>query len=227
MSIDWGQMVCPEAGHGASRLVRGGRLRSRGVLSWFGRAASALVLGVLVVLAACSGGDSASDDAGEESEQDDSPSEVVTSTTLDPRAPAVIEGYEAYWTAFLAAADPPTPESEQLAEHAAGDELEQVRSALGALASGGDVLRGAYEHNAAVTSIEEDAAVVTDCLAPRTTTVDAATGDVIVGESNGSGLVTAQMVLDGDVWKVALVEDGDGACPPPGVAPVAPPPADG
>ena len=88
-------------------------------------------------------------------------------------------------------------------------------------------MRGAYEHNAAVTSIEEDAAVVTDCLAPRTTTVDAATGDVIVGESTGSGLVTAQMVLDGDVWKVALVEDGDGACPPPGVAPVAPPPADG
>lgn len=179
------------------------------------RGLGAIAVCLICVIAACSG------DGHDLTAPDDNASDAVTSTTMDPRSPAVLEAYMAYWTAFLAAADPPVPESEQLAQHATGDELEEARSAIAALQGAGDVLRGRYEHSASVASIEDGAAIVADCLAPRTTTLDAATGDVIVGESGGSGLVTVRMTLEGDAWKVASIDDGEGACPSAGQAPAA------
>jgi hypothetical protein len=179
-----------------------------------GRAGAAIAVLLLVVVAGCSG---SSGDCGDEADGGDHAE--MTTTTTDPRSPAVLQAYEAYWSAMLASADPPAPESEALSQYAAGDELEHVRSALADLDEAGDVLRGRFDHAASVTSIEDREAVVTDCLAPRTTTLDAATGQVIVGESSGSGLVTARMVLDGEAWKVALIEDGEGACPAEGTPP--------
>jgi hypothetical protein len=164
---------------------------------------------MLMLLTSCSG----SFDVGDRATDDDAEAAESTSTTVDPRAPAVLKAYEAYWTALLASADPPDPKSGQLTEHATGDELERVRSVLSELQRAGDVMRGSYGHDVSVRSIDDADAVVADCLAPRTTIHDGATGEVTVGETGGSGLVTAQMVLDGDVWKVALIEAGQGACP--------------
>jgi hypothetical protein len=168
-----------------------------------------------LLLVACSGSSDARHDTtggsggGGGGEPTDS-----TSTTADPRVPGVLDGYDAYWIAVLAAADPPDPDNSQLADHASGDELDRVRSMLTDLAGSGDVMRGSYGHDASVRSIDGDSAVVADCLAPRTTILDAATGQVTVGETTGWGLVTAHMVLDGEVWKVAQIEAAEEACSP-------------
>jgi hypothetical protein len=171
--------------------------------------ASIVATVLLILVTACSGGDAGDDGAGDGG---DTASAEATSTTVDPRANAVLQGYEAYWAALLAAADPVDPNSAELAAHATGDELEQAQSVLSELGRAGDVMRGSYGHDASVQSIDESEAVVADCLAPRTTILDAATGEVTVGEAGGVGLVTVQMALDGDVWKVALIEGGEGAC---------------
>jgi hypothetical protein len=164
---------------------------------------------VLLMLTSCSG----SFDAGERAADADAETAASTSTTDDPRVPAVLKAYEAYWAAVLASADPPDPESGQLKEHAVDEELKRVRSVLSELQRAGDVMRGSYGHEAFVRSIDDTEAVVADCLAPRTTIHDGSTGEVTVGETGGTGLVTAQMVLEGDAWKVALIEAGQGACP--------------
>lgn len=197
--------------------ARAPRQRAQRTTGRRGSGAAAVAIALALVLAACSGssgdGDGGGGRDGEGRREQAGEAGGTTSTTLDPRAPAVLEAYDGYWAALLVSADPPNPDSQALARHATGDELERARSAISELQRAGDVMRGSYGHEAAIARIDDAEAVVTDCLAPRTTIHDSATGELTLGESSGASLVTVQMVLDGERWKVALIEDGEGACP--------------
>src|SRR5205807_8596280 len=78
-----------------------------------------------------------------------SPSTTPTSDAVPPSTATVnakvIWDYKAFWSAYLAAADPMDPQSPLLPAHATGKELQQVASAFLARKSAGQVIRGTID----------------------------------------------------------------------------------
>ena len=123
----------------------------------------------------------------------------------------MLDGYRAFWDAYVAAADPMDPLSTRLAEHATGTELETVRKAFVARRSGGEVIRGAFDLAPRVVSVVGQSATVRDCYLDNTGVYDAGTGTRKDTATGVRHLITASLVLDGSAWKVSdLKKEGDG-----------------
>jgi hypothetical protein len=134
----------------------------------------------------------------------------TTTTAPDPGA-AAVAAYRAFWQAYLAAADPMSPEDPRLAEHATGEELAAVRKAFLAAKSAGQVIRGTLNLAPRVVSADASTVVLSDCYDDQTGVYDAASGARKDKENPQRHLVTATVVNESGTWKVAAVKhEGDG-----------------
>jgi hypothetical protein len=161
------------------------------------------------VVASC-GGD---DDDGEESAEP--PTVDETATTEDPqqgREADVVAAYEASWTDFIRAGDPPSPDAEFLADHMAGDALEVSRNLLHELQAEGVVLRGTYEFHARVIELADTRAVVEDCGLDQMEVVSPASGEVVEPHDDERDGVVAELTLEGGSWKVIRYANDGQVC---------------
>jgi hypothetical protein len=175
-----------------------------------GKPGASLTLVALTALAFVVAGCGGDDDGGEASAEP--PTADETATTEDPqksREADVVAAYQASWTDFIKAGDPPTPDAEFLSDHMAGDALEVSRNLLHELQAEGVVLRGTYQFDARVIELAGDRAVVEDCGLDQMEVVSPASGEVVEppdGERDG---VVAELTLEGGTWKViSYANDG-------------------
>jgi hypothetical protein len=182
--------------------------RNRGV----GKPGASLTLVALTALAfapaACGGGD----DGGDEVGGTDTAAEDETTGTEDPREALeaeIVAAYEASWTDFIEAGDPPSPEAEDLMEHLSGEALETTRDLLRQYEAEGVILRGAFEVDARVRELADDRGVVEDCGLDQLELVTEASGTVVEGHDDDRDGYLAELALEGSSWKViSLVKDG-------------------
>jgi hypothetical protein len=177
---------------------------------WTHRLGTGLVLLALLV-AACDGSDaSEGDSAPSPTETTSGGSGADTSTTTPPNEAAVVAAYEDFWDAYLEAADPMDPGHPVLAEHAVNPQLERLQRSFLARRSSGEVIRGTLDLAPEVVSVEGRTARVADCYADSTGVYDAKTGERKDTPSGVRHRITAEMVLDGAVWKVSdITREGD------------------
>ena len=167
---------------------------------------TATAVGLVALLAAgCS-----SDKKGEATTSSTSAS---TSTTASSNVDAaVLDGYRAYWAAYVKAGDPMNPEDPQLQAHATGPALETVVKAFVALKSAGKVVRGQVDLAPRVIKVDGESASVHDCYGDNTGVYDASTGAREDKPTGQRHLVTATMRLDSGTWKVERLADEGLGC---------------
>jgi hypothetical protein len=167
-------------------------------------AATALIL----ALTACSSSEKKPADSDATSKP--AASAPTTITAPDPGA-AAVAAYRAFWQAYLAAADPMSPEDPRLAEHATGEELGTVRKAFLAYKAAGQVIRGTLDLAPKAVSVMVDIVLVRDCYDDQTGVYSVATGARQDQENPQRHLVTATVVNESGTWKVAAIKfEGDG-----------------
>jgi hypothetical protein len=165
---------------------------------------------VAFVAAGCGG-----DDDGGEAGDTSATAEDETTATEDPREALqadVVASYEASWTDFIKAGDPPSPDAEFLAEHLSGEALETTRDLLRQYEAEGVVVRGTYEFDAQVRELADDRAVVEDCGFDQLQLVVPGSGTVVeTFDDQRDGLV-AELTLEGSSWKVISYADDGQVC---------------
>ncbi len=142
-------------------------------------------------------------------------SAVVTTTTIDATEAAVLDGYRAFWAAYLKAGDPMDPKHPDLVATTTGAQLDQVRRAFLARLAGGEVIRGRIEpHPKLAGPVQGSMAVVADCYVDDSHLFDAATG----GQKDDPAVLThqvrADMTLIDSRWKVAAIRPESKGCTP-------------
>jgi len=138
-----------------------------------------------------------------------------TTTTEDPREALeaeVVAAYEASWTDFIEAGDPPAPEAEFLASHLSGDALETTRDLLRRYEAEGVVVRGTYRFDARVRQLGDDRAVVEDCGLDQLQLVVPSSGTVVETFDDQSDGLVAELTLEGSSWKVISYADDGQVC---------------
>lgn len=161
------------------------------------------------LLGACNGGGKASPTTTSTTTQ---ARNDTTTSAADPAEEAVLEGYRAYWDAYLKSADPMDPENRLLVEHATGAALEAVQKAFLALKSAGKVIRGELDLAPRVVAVEGDTATVRDCYGDATGVYDAATGARQDQPTGQRHLVTATLRPESGTWKVERLADEGLGC---------------
>jgi hypothetical protein len=142
-------------------------------------------------------------------------SAVATTTTLAAADAAVLDGYRAFWAAYLRAADPMNPESPDLVATATGAQLEQVQRAFLARLAGGEVIRGTIEtHPRLDGPVEATTATVVDCYTDDSHIFVAATGEQLDDPAVVHHQVRADMALVDGVWRVAGIRRESTGCTP-------------
>lgn len=151
------------------------------------------------------------------------PASVATSPTLppDPQAAtkaAVIAAYTQSYQAFIAVGKEasPNPNDPRLSQHTSGPALLAEQRALVDNKSKGRVLVGDAQLHPTVVSLGENTATVVDCAFDRTALVESRTGTTVVDSGSGGTADTAQLKLEGGVWKVTDFKDEKKSCVPPG-----------
>ena len=139
----------------------------------------------------------------------------VTPTTVDATEGAVLDGYRAFWAAYLRAGDPMNPKHPDLVATATGAQLDQVRRAFLARLAGGEVIRGKIEpHPKLAGPVQGSTAVIVDCYVDDSHLFDASTGaqkDDPVVETHQ---VRAEMTLIDSSWRVAAIRPESKGCTP-------------
>ncbi len=143
----------------------------------------------------------------------------TTTTAATPTLPtadtAVLDGYRAFWAAYLHAADPMDPQSPELVATATGAQLEQVQRAFLSRLAGGEEIRGTIEtHPHLDGPIQATTATVVDCYADDSHIIDAATGAQKDDAAVVHHQVRADMTLVDGVWRVAGVHHEATGCTP-------------
>lgn len=162
-----------------------------------------------VVLSGCS---SDGDSAGSSTT---TTSAATTTTTLPAADAAVLDGYRAFWAAYLHAADPMDPESPELVATATGAQLEQVQKAFLSRLAGGEVIRGTIEtHPHLDGPVQATTATVVDCYTDDSHIFDAATGAQKDDPAVVHHQVRADMALVDGAWRVAGIHHESKDCKP-------------
>jgi hypothetical protein len=125
--------------------------------------------------------------------------------------------YVAFWEArFAANQNPPNPDDPRLAEYASGDQLQNVVSETRSRHDDGLALRSpdasVTSHDVTVIAVEGESAELQDCFVNDGVLYNATTGE-IVDDSVVTRSVSAVMVLEGGVWKLArarVVQEWEG-----------------
>jgi hypothetical protein len=171
---------------------------------------------VLVVLGACSdSGDGPTTSAttttapalSTSADRTTTSTEVTTTTAPDDEAEeAVLDAYQGYFDAILAANDPPDQFHPALRQFATGEAFQSVFEAAQGNRLAERALRlpenSRTEHRAEVISIEGEQATVRDCAVDDGLVVSIETGEVLNDEVT-TRLVTGTLVMDEGQWKVS------------------------
>jgi hypothetical protein len=180
-----------------------------------GKPGASLTLVALTALAfapaACGGGD----DGGDEVGGTDTAAEDESTGTEDPREALegeIVAAYEASWTDFIEAGDPPSPDAVFLADHMAGEALDVTRNLLRQYHAEGVVLRGTFEVNASVTELDESSAVVQDCALDQLEVIVPDSGRIAEGHDDERDGFVAELTMEGGLWKVISLTDDDHVC---------------
>ncbi len=180
---------------------------------WTYRYGACLVV-LALLLAGCGGSDASEGDSVPSTTEPTNGEGNATSTTVPLEEAAVVAAYEDFWDAYLEAADPMDPAHPILAEHAVNPQLERLQRSFLARRSSGEVIRGTLDLAPELISVEGGTARVADCYADSTGVYDAETGERKDTPSGVRHRITAEMVLDGAVWKVSdITREGDGCDP--------------
>lgn len=173
-------------------------------------AAATTAVSLAALLGACSNGDGKAPPATTSSTT--KPASTTTTSAVNSAERAALEGYRAYWGAYLKSADPMEPENPLLVQHAIGPALEAVQKAFLALKSSGKVIRGELDLAPRLVKVDADTATLRDCYGDTTGVYDAATGKRQDQPSGQRHLVTATLRLDGGTWKVERLADEGLGC---------------
>jgi hypothetical protein len=138
-------------------------------------------------------------------------------TPVDPQAAAkgeVRAAYLEFWDAVVAASAASDASFPGLARHATGHELAALRTRLTADKRAGLVARGEPELlRTTVARLDDKAATVRDCMdSNRWLFYDARTGALRDKPSGKLYSVTAGLVLDRGVWRVATLNLQEARC---------------
>jgi hypothetical protein len=145
----------------------------------------------------------------------------TTPTTLDPQAEvraAVIDAYTQSYLALIIVGKDASPDlnDPRLSEHTTGTALVAEQRALADQESKGLILFGEAELHPTVVELGPDTATVVDCSIDTTGLADAKTGAIVQDGGDGhGGATTAQLSLEGGVWKVIHFKDEKRPCVPP------------
>jgi hypothetical protein len=163
-----------------------------------------------LALAGCGGDDDGAEAGGTPAMGEDEPT-----TTEDPRQALeadVVAAYEASWTDFIEAGDPPSPDAGFLADHMAGEALDVTRNLLREYHAEGVVLRGTFEVDPIVTELGESSAVVEDCGLDQLEVIVPDSGRVAEGHDDERDGFVAELTMEGGLWKVNSLTDDDQVC---------------
>jgi hypothetical protein len=164
---------------------------------------------VAFAVAGCGGDDSSGGAGAATAAEDEAPTTEGPQQRLEAD---VIAAYEASWSDFIEAGDPPSPDAEFLADHMTGKALDVSRNLLHQLQAEGVILRGSYEFDARVTELAEDRAVVEDCGLDRMEVVSPTSGEVVEPHDDERDGIVAELTLEGGVWKVISYADDGEVC---------------
>lgn len=181
----------------------------QGVVRVAGALGVAAVLGL--GLSACSkGGSSAAP-----SERVRPTSTTAATTTTTSVESAILDGYRAFWAAYLRAADPMNPQHPDLAATAVGAQLDQVRGAFLSRLAGREVIRGTIDPNPRLDGVPTaTSATLTDCLTDNSHIFDATTGEQKDSPQTVTHLQRVQMTFVDGVWKVERISQLSDGCTP-------------
>jgi hypothetical protein len=139
-----------------------------------------------------------------------------STSAADSRAAAetaVLASYRAFWDDVVAAGRKADWQSPRLADHAAGQALQQVRDHYKALRNAGLVDLGTVELHPKVVTLTEGTATVSDCVdVSRFLRHDAKTLEPRETPDPRPDAGVATLTLSGGVWKVTRTEQR-GKCP--------------
>ncbi len=173
----------------------------------------------VVFLAGCSSGSS-----GRTRPTTTTPASGFAASTVPTRAPttnaraaarvAVVAAYRAFWADVVAASATSDASSPRLAQHATGIELAALRTRLTEDRRAGRVARGAPRLlKTTLAALDGKKATIHDCMdSNHWLFYDAKTGALRDKPSGKLYAVTAGMVLDHDVWKVATLDIREAQC---------------
>ncbi len=139
----------------------------------------------------------------------------TTASQTDSRVAetAVLSSYRAFWDDVVAAGRKADWQSPRLADHAAGQALQQVRDHYRALRAAGLVDLGTVELHPKVVSLAERSATVNDCVdVSRFLRHDAKTLEPRETPDPRPDAGVATLTLTGGVWKVTRTVQ-KGKCP--------------
>lgn len=158
-----------------------------------------------LALASCGGGD------GEASTPTTSSTTATTAaptstTTADEKA--VLDAYQAYWTAWLSANDPPDQFNAELKTFSTGEAYQNAFDSIQSNRVQGRSLRlpenARYSHRATVTEITHETARVRDCNVDDAETVKTDSGELING-TVATKLIEATVSRVDGRWRVATL----------------------
>ena len=138
----------------------------------------------------------------------------VTSSTAPSAQSEVAAAWRRFWDVYLAASNPMNPQDPRLREVATGEELKTLTSAFLASKSSGEVYKGSIELRPAVPEVSGDTATLSDCYLSSILAYDAQSGVLRDRHENVRRLVTASLVKEGGVWKVARIRHERDGCVP-------------
>jgi hypothetical protein len=173
-----------------------------------------LTLVALTALAFAVAGCGGDDDSGD-GERADTAAADGAPTTEDPQERLeadVIAAYEASWSDFIEAGDPPSPDAEFLADHMTGEALDVSRNLLRQYHAEGVVLRGTFQVDAVVAELGEGSAVVEDCALDQLEVIVADSGRVAEGHDDERDGFVAELTMEGGLWKIISLADDDQVC---------------
>jgi len=146
------------------------------------------------------------------------PSAPGSAAPLTADQKGALRAYEAYWSAFAAAAHEPSSGSSELTSHAVDPELSKAHGVLVGWAKTGSRFDAVYAHASESVEAAADRATVHDCMT-LTGKVVVVASDTVTSQTDPNPVpVTAVLHRISGSWKVSAVEQGKGSCgvPPSG-----------
>jgi hypothetical protein len=186
--------------------------RDRGRRSW---RAAPLLLGVVLVLSACSG-DGDAEGAIATTTTGQAPTTAAATTTTRASAAdtktAVLAAYRASWADVVAIGKTADWQSPRLAAHTTGQALQRLRTHFRNLKTFGLITLGTVELNPKVVALRGRAAIVEDCVdVSRFLLHDAKTRQPREKPDSRPNAGVATLTLTADGWKVSKTV-GRGQC---------------
>jgi hypothetical protein len=168
-------------------------------------------LGTIALLAVLLLGCSGDDDT--ESSSTSTTTDAVESTSTSVTADAdVLDAYQGFWDAYLAAADPMDPAHPDLELYATGASLDRVREAFAEHFAKGEVIRGTVDLAPVIEELDDAIATVRDCYLDQTHVFDSATGEQVDPPGEATFEVVATLVLESGSWKVSTLDKVSDGC---------------